>query len=43
MNGEVVIAGMFDYLELWSAEAWVAVRESVEANNDADRWVDLGI
>jgi len=43
MNGEVVIAGMFDYLELWSAEAWTTVRESVEANNDADRWVDLGI
>jgi MraZ protein len=43
MNGEVVIAGMFDYLELWSAEAWVAVRESVEASDDTDRWVDLGI
>ena len=43
MNGDVVIAGMFDYLELWSADAWIAVRESVEANNDADRWVDLGI
>ncbi|NHZ72272.1 MAG: cell division/cell wall cluster transcriptional repressor MraZ, partial [Aquificales bacterium] len=43
MNGDVVIAGMYDYLELWSANAWTAVRESVEANNDADRWMDLGI
>ena len=43
MNSDVVIAGMYDYLELWSADAWVAVRESVEANSDADRWMDLGI
>ena len=43
MNSDVVIAGMYDYLELWNANAWIAVRESVEANNDADRWVDLGI
>jgi MraZ protein len=43
MNGDVVIAGMYDYLELWSAEAWDTVRESVEANSDADRWMDLGI
>ncbi|MCZ7671636.1 MAG: division/cell wall cluster transcriptional repressor MraZ [Chloroflexi bacterium] len=43
MNGDVVIAGMYDYLELWSAEAWTAVRESVETNDDADRWMDLGI
>ncbi len=40
---DVVIAGMFDYLELWSAEAWVTVRESIEASGDADRWMDLGI
>ena len=43
MNGDVVIAGMYDYLELWNADAWVTVRESVEANSDADRWMDLGI
>lgn len=43
MNGDVVVAGMYDYLELWSADAWVTVRESAETNSDADRWMDLGI
>ncbi|MFO7681628.1 MAG: division/cell wall cluster transcriptional repressor MraZ [Chloroflexota bacterium] len=43
ITNDVVIAGMFDYLELWSAEAWVTVRESIEANGDTDRWMDLGI
>jgi len=43
INGEVVIAGMFNYLEIWGVEAWQSVRASVEDNNDADRWVDLGI
>ncbi|MCB8922323.1 MAG: division/cell wall cluster transcriptional repressor MraZ [Ardenticatenaceae bacterium] len=43
IDGDVVIAGMFNYLELWSAEAWQAVRQSVENNSDASRWEDLGI
>jgi MraZ protein len=43
INGEVVVAGMFDYLELWSSEAWETVRASVENNSDDSRWADLGI
>lgn len=43
MNGDVVVAGMYDYVELWSAETWVSVRESAETNSDTDRWLDLGI
>lgn len=43
IDGEVVIAGMFNYIELWSAEAWQTVRQSVESNSDAGRWEDLGI
>jgi len=43
IDGDVVIAGMFNYLELWSAEAWQAVRQSVENSSDASRWEDLGI
>ena len=43
INGEVVIAGMFNYLEIWSGAQWQAVRESIENNSDADRWADLGI
>lgn len=43
ITNEVVVAGMFDYVELWSSEAWATVRESVENSSDADRWADLGI
>ncbi len=43
IEGEVVLAGMFNYLEIWSAESWQAVRESIENNSDAARWEDLGI
>lgn len=43
INGEVVIAGMYNYLEVWSTEAWQSVRESIESNGDAARWEDLGI
>lgn len=43
LNGEVVIAGMYDYLEIWSAEAWQAVREAAENSSDAARWESLDI
>jgi DNA-binding transcriptional regulator/RsmH inhibitor MraZ len=39
----VTIAGMFNYLEIWGVEAWQTIRASIEDNNDADRWEDLGI
>lgn len=40
---EIVIAGMFNYVELWAATAWQSVRASVEENDDASRWQALGI
>lgn len=43
IDAEVVIAGMFNYVELWNQEAWAGVRESVENNEDAARWEDIGI
>ncbi|MEW5989092.1 MAG: division/cell wall cluster transcriptional repressor MraZ [Chloroflexota bacterium] len=43
INGEVVITGNFNYVEIWSAEAWQTVRASVENSSDAARWDDLGI
>ena len=43
IDGEVVIAGMYSYLEIWGTEAWQDVRESIENNSDAARWEDLGI
>ncbi len=41
IDKEVVIAGMFNYLEVWSSESWTAVRASIEA--DTTGWADLGI
>jgi MraZ protein len=43
INGEAVIAGQFDYIEVWSAEEWAKVRSSVETSSDRARWNDLGI
>lgn len=43
INGEVVIAGMFNYIEIWNKEEWQTIRAAVETNDDAGRWEDLGI
>lgn len=43
IDGEVVVAGMYDYIELWDAEAWREVRLAVEDNDDVSRWQALGI
>jgi len=43
IDGEVVVAGMYNYLEVWSVSYWQALRESVENSSDAARWDDLGI
>jgi MraZ protein len=42
ISNEVVIAGMYDHVELWSSESWVAVRQSAENSSDESRWADLG-
>ena len=43
IESEVVIAGMFNYVELWSADAWKNVRMTIEESDDTTRWDDLGI
>lgn len=43
INGEVVIVGMYNYIEIWDTEAWTAVRQQIEDSDDAARWQDLGI
>ena len=43
IENEVVVAGMFNYVELWSTEAWQNVRMTIEENDDTTRWDDLGI
>jgi len=43
INGEAVIAGNLNYLEIWGIEQWQAVLESIENSSDAARWGDIGI
>ncbi|MFN2188597.1 MAG: division/cell wall cluster transcriptional repressor MraZ [Candidatus Promineifilaceae bacterium] len=43
IESEVVVAGLFNYIEVWSAEAWKEVRDIIEQHGDAARWADLGI
>lgn len=43
LNGEAVIAGMYNYLEIWSEDGWGPVREEIENSDDVERWEDLGI
>ena len=43
IDTEVVVAGMYNYLEIWNAVAWQSVRAAVEDSDDATRWDDLGI
>jgi MraZ protein len=43
INGEIVLSGMYNHIELWSAEQWLPVRESVEAEDLDDRWRGIGI
>jgi MraZ protein len=43
INGEVIVAGMYNYVEIWNATAWQQVRQQAESNSDAARWDDLGV
>jgi MraZ protein len=43
IDGEVIVAGMYNYVEVWNVSAWDSVRETVENSADANRWDDLGV
>ena len=43
INGEVVVSGMYNYVEVWSVDAWTTVRDTIENSGDTARWDDLGI
>lgn len=43
IQNDVIITGMFNYLELWNSDAWDDIRQSIERNDDVGRWEDLGI
>ena len=43
INGQVILTGMFNYVELWSVEQWAQVLESVEECSNGEQWDKLGI
>lgn len=42
IQGNVVVAGMYDYLEIWSDDLWRAQRDLIENPEDEAYWEDLG-
>ncbi len=43
INGEVVVIGMYNYVEIWNKKAWETERDLIEKSDDAGRWSDLGV
>ena len=43
IDGEVIVAGMYNYIEVWSVENWKSLQQKIEDSNDAAKWGDLGI
>ena len=43
IDSEVIVAGMYNYVEVWSMHGWNGVLETIEQSSDAARWADLGI
>ncbi|MGD2164435.1 MAG: division/cell wall cluster transcriptional repressor MraZ [Anaerolineae bacterium] len=44
LDGDVVIAGLSNYMEIWSTDAWQDEREQVEGDEvDIEGWAALGI
>jgi MraZ protein len=44
LDGQAVVVGCDNYIEIWNPEAWAEVRARVEeSGDDAEQWADLGI
>lgn len=44
LGGEVVVVGLNDYIEIWSADTWQGERrEAEESDFDIESWAALGI
>jgi MraZ protein len=44
LDGEVIITGLHNYVEVWNSKAWNEEREQVEQERDEVRqWAELGI
>ncbi len=43
INGSVLVAGNFDYVEVWSIDQWEHRRTQLEHSDDESYWEDLDI
>ena len=43
LGEDAVIIGMYNYAEIWNADAWNPVRDDFENSDDLERWENLGI
>lgn len=43
INGQVILTGMYNHVELWSEAYWTQVLESIEADSTGDQWNQLDI
>ena len=43
IKGEAILAGMYEYAEIWSAENWAPVIEAATADVEEAFWDDLAI
>jgi MraZ protein len=42
-NGNVVVAGLNTHMEIWTPDAWNAIRANFDSGVSADYWAQLGI
>ncbi len=43
IDGEAVIVGMYNYVEIWDKERWQEARTGDDRESDNERWAELGI
>jgi MraZ protein len=43
LRAEVMLTGMGDYVEVWSAERWLLMRDEIESEEKAVQWEEVGI
>ncbi|MEA3339215.1 MAG: division/cell wall cluster transcriptional repressor MraZ [Chloroflexota bacterium] len=44
LDGEVIVTGLYAYIEVWNPDAWGEEREHVEGNDgNIEEWAALGI
>jgi len=43
LNGNVVVAGLNTHMEIWTPDAWNAIRANFDSGVSADYWAQLGI